>query len=261
MPGRYTGHGGPRCRSAALGACVAMVLTFAGCDGSETSRGAAGRAQSASVASPEASTPAATGADAEVLAAYRSWLAALAAHDAAAACARHAPELTIALRQRAIVDHRAELGEPCTDFVAVLWEDPTTETDPTGIEITQRTGEDALLAVDFPEVDQTVRMIARHGGWYVASSTTRGAGADRWLGAWCSLAVGMDRKDVVELMGEPSGEYTVDNGGEPQLWWARAPYDFRAYLDVDGSVLELVGDYDGLSAADRDGLTCLELRN
>ncbi len=67
------------------------------------------------------------------------------------------------------------------------------------------------------------------------------------------------------LMGEPSGTYTIANGGEPQLYWAQDQYDFRAYLDDDppgGVVTEagLVGDYDRLTAAERDGLACPELR-
>ena len=62
-------------------------------------------------------------------------------------------------------------------------------------------------------------------------------------------------------MGRPSGEYTVSDGGEPQLWWAQDQYDFRVYLDVDGSVLELVGDYDALSEEDRALLPCPELRS
>ena len=52
-------------------------------------------------------------------------------------------------------------------------------------------------------------------------------------------------------MGEPSGEYTVSTGGEPQLYWASRQYDFRAYLDLDDTVLNLVGDYNALAAADR----------
>lgn len=70
----------------------------------------------------------------------------------------------------------------------------------------------------------------------------------------------MDRDEVTALMGPPSGEYTISNGGEPQLWWAADQYDFRAYLEPDGTVLDLVGDYDALSAADRDRLDCPELR-
>ena len=58
----------------------------------------------------------------------------------------------------------------------------------------------------------------------------------------------MGRDEVVAVMGAPSGEYTVANGGEPQLWWADRQYDFRAYLDLDGRVLDLVGDYDRLDA-------------
>ena len=43
--------------------------------------------------------------------------------------------------------------------------------------------------------------------------------------------------------------------------WAQDQYDFRVYLDVDGSVLELVGDYDALGADDRALLPCPELRS
>lgn len=81
-----------------------------------------------------------------------------------------------------------------------------------------------------------------------------------WVDAWCDLDTTMTREEIIDLMGEPSGEYTVSDGGEPQLWWAQDQYDFRAYLDVDGSVLELIGDYDALSAEDRALLPCPELR-
>ncbi len=87
------------------------------------------------------------------------------------------------------------------------------------------------------------------------------SGPARWVAAWCSLSPQMTRDEIVALMGEPSGEYTVSDGGEPQLWWAQDQYDFRVYLDVDDSVLELVGDYDALGAEDRALLPCPELRN
>ena len=201
--------------------------------------------------------------------AYVAWLAALERHDAAAACARHAPDFTIALRYRAILLDRAELGDPCTGFVAVLWEDPAREYAPLSVEATQVTGERARLAVDFPGTDESVTLEKRNGSWFVAATQPRvdaadGAGAaegpGRWLAGWCSLALGMDRDVVTDVMGEPSGEYTIENGGEPQLYWARRQYDFRAYLDRQGRVIDLVGDYDQLSAADRDRLPCPELR-
>lgn len=194
-------------------------------------------------------------------AAYRDWLDGLAAEDAGATCDTHAPSFTIELRRRAILVDRAALGDPCEDFVAILWEDPAVETEPLGIEITQQTTEDALLAVDFPEIDQTVRMVNRYGSWYVASTRPREEGSDAWVAAWCSLDLTMTREQVIDRMGEPSGEYTVANGGEPQLWWASGPYDFRMYLELDGSIAELVGDYDALVTADRELLYCPELRN
>ncbi len=151
--------------------------------------------------------------------------------------------------------------------MAVLWEDPAREVEPLGVEATQVTGERARLAVDFAEVDETVTLERRNGSWFVAETVPRvdagevaATGPDRWLATWCSLQLGMDRAEVVAVMGEASGEYTVANGGEPQLYWARRQYDFRAYLDLDGRVIDLVGDYDALSAADRERLPCPELR-
>jgi hypothetical protein len=207
-------------------------------------------------------TSTSTAADDPVVAAYESWLSALADHDAAGACAWHAPEFTIELRQRAILEHRAELGDPCTGFVALLWEDPAREYDPTDVEVTQDNGEDAELAVDFPDVDETASMQLRDGRWLVADVNPRTAGADtaRWVQGWCDLRLDMTRDDVVEVMGPPSGEYTIVNGGDPQLWWADRQYDFRVYLDPTDKILDLVGDYDRLDAADRQLLDCPELR-
>ncbi len=243
---------------------VAALALMTACGGDNASDRIGGDAISPAQTEATDATEATEPAPAE--AAYRAWLAALESHDPAGVCARHAPAFTIALRQQAILLQRASLGDPCTGFVAVLWEDPAREYRPTAIELTQLTEEDALLAVDFPKVDETVRMERRHGSWYVASTEPRGSdrSADsepaRWVRRWCELTVGMGRDRVIALMGEPSGEYTVENGGEPQLWWADRQYDFRAYLDSDDRVLDLVGDYDRLDAADRDLLGCPELR-
>lgn len=91
-----------------------------------------------------------SGAAAAPVTAYRAWLAALDEHDVTATCARHAPQLTIDLRYEAILLKRANLGDPCVDVVAVLWEQPGREYDPVAIEATQVTAEEALLAVAFP---------------------------------------------------------------------------------------------------------------
>lgn len=237
--------------------CVGLMLTACGSSGPVSQTTAEpGSGRSSSSSSP-------SGPGAEAIDAYVAWLDALAGHDAAAACARHAPELTIGLRREAILLDRAELGDACTDFVAILWEDPDREYAPLAVEATQVTGEDAILAADFAAVDQTVTMARTHGSWFVAATTDRSAGGpevERWLAGWCELELGMERDAVVEVMGAPSGEYTVSDGGEPQLYWAQWQYDFRAYLDLSGRVIDLVDDYDALSAADRARLSCPELR-
>jgi hypothetical protein len=257
-------------RPAARLAC-ALLIALAGTVGCGREDGAAAPTPLVDLDPTPASPTAAA------VAAYRAWLDALAARDAAAACARHAPQLTIDLRLEAILLDRAELGDPCTAFVAVLWEQPDREYDPIGIEATQLTEEDALLAVDLPVRDQTVTMVHQNARWLVASSVPRTDPADpgdpgdaptaaaprRWLDAWCDLELQMSPAELTARMGEPSGTYTVADGGEPQLYWTRDQYDFRAYLDADppaGRTIDLVGDYDRLTASERADLTCAELR-
>lgn len=202
-------------------------------------------------------------------AAYVAWVDALSRRDAAAACSLQAPELTIQLRYDAILVDRAELGDPCVGFEALLWEDPEFDPAIEDVEVTQETREDALLDVEHADRDLTVRVVYHRAKWRVFSVSDRSAPEDggtdsgpaRWLRAWCALSPDQSRDEIIALMGEPSGEYTVSDGGEPQLWWAQDQYDFRVYLDVDGSVLELVGDYDALDADDRSRLSCPELRS
>ncbi len=246
---------------------LAALVAVAGCarendSGGTPTRSLAGTASTATSAAPEGPSDDGPGS------AYAAWLSALARQQGAAACRLQAPEFTIDLRHRAILEDRAELGDPCTGFVALLWEDPAFESEIVDIAVTQETDEDALLEVHLAGSAATVRMVYHRAAWLVFSVAPRtedgapaAAGAARWVAAWCDLDPAMSRDEIVDLMGDPSGEYTVSDGGEPQLWWAQDQYDFRVYLDVDGSVLELVGDYDALSAADRELLRCPELRS
>ena len=132
------------------------------------------------------------------------------------------------------------------------------------METTRLTGEKATLAVTFPGSEVTVQLELQRAAWRVLAEQRRtpaSPASARWLEVWCDLEVGATRAAVVEAMGEPSGEYTVSDGGEPQVYWAADQYDFRAYLDpVDGTVTDLLGDYDALPAADRSLLDCPELR-
>lgn len=253
-------------RTSVLGVALAVVV-LGGCDDADRSLDTTPRDLAGTTAGGPAGTAVTTEgdatADSEPASAYLSWLQALQDHDAAGSCALHAPDFTIALRQQAILDHRARLGDPCTAFVAVLWEDPARRYDPKRVETTYETDEKATVAASFPGGDETVDLVQLDGSWRVLRTEARaeaGAGPARWLAAWCDLDPSMSRGELIAAMGQPSGEYTVSNGGEPQLWWAQDQYDFRAYLDADGSVLQLVGDYDALSAADRGRLTCPELR-
>lgn len=263
--GACTDPGTPR-RAAPLPAEPSVATAPADTDAPDA--GSAARSDAGSDAGDATAGPGAPGGGTAAESAYLAWLGALAARDAAGACARQAPELTIELRGRAILLGRAGLGDPCTGFVGVLWDEPTEtlETDVAGLEVTSATAERTVLAADLPGRDQTVTMTYDDARWRVLATVARGGGAvddavtARWVAAWCDLEPGSPSGVVVDLMGEPSGRYTVADGGEPQLYWAAAPYDFRAYLDTTGRVLDLVGDYDALTARDRARLPCPELR-
>lgn len=202
----------------------------------------------------------------EAQAAYLAWLDALAARDAATACTIQHPEYTIALRQEAILVGRAGLGDPCTGFEALLWEDPLRETEPVSVETTMLSDEKAVLAVGFGGSAVTVDLEYQRAAWRVLSEEPRSPGTAatrRWVERWCDLEPGMDRGTLEELMGPASGTYSLVDGGEPQVYWTDRQYDFRAYLTEvtpAGTALELVGDYDALEARDREVLDCPELR-
>ncbi|WP_300577146.1 hypothetical protein [uncultured Nocardioides sp.] len=244
---------------------LAPVLALAACADEEARpadpRPLASVSPTASAGGPTADTASAPD---EPTAAYLAWLGALEDRDAASACRIQHPERTIALRYEAILVDRAELGDPCVGFEALLWEDPLREYSPVDVETTRLTGEKATLAVTFPGSAVTVELELQRAAWRVLSEERRTPSSPataQWVGVWCDLELGASRADVVAAMGEPSGEYTDSDGGEPQVYWAADQYDFRAYLDpIDGTVTDLVGDYDALSAADRERLDCPELR-
>lgn len=195
------------------------------------------------------------------LAAYRDYLAALTAEDPAAACAVHAPEFTIAWRDRGVEDGTAERGAPCVDFVDQVWETTDWEESLPALEVTWSSPERVHLVAAFDE-PQSVTMAYHRAAWRIRSSEPRTEPTEqtrRWVDGWCDLEVGMTPEEMTQVMGEPSVEYSVADGGEPQLVWTRHQYVFTAFLEQDKAA-SLVGDHDLLVAEDRSRLTCPELR-
>ena len=76
----------------------------------------------------------------------------------------------------AILVDRAELGDPCTGFEAIPWEDPEFTGELVDVSVTQVTEEDALLEVALgpgEETFQTVRMVYHRAHWRVFSTEDR----------------------------------------------------------------------------------------
>ncbi|MEZ0580029.1 hypothetical protein [Nocardioides sp. MH1] len=263
--------------AARRGACTAAALLLAlpasacGAGGDDAGpRRLTASTTSAATPTSEGSAPAEIDRSDNPASAYTAWVGALARHDAAAACDLQSPDFTIQLRYDAILVDRAELGDPCVGFEAIVWEAADFDATVEDVAVTQQTGEDALLEVHLATRSLTVRMVYHRAHWRVFSTTDRTDGGStdgattgpaRWVAAWCGLSLEQTRDEIVDAMGEPSGEYTVSDGGDPQLWWAQDQYDFRVYLDTDGTVFQLVADYDALGTADRAELTCPELRS
>jgi len=67
-----------------------------------------------------------------------------------------------------------------------------------------------------------VVLLKRHDDWVISSTSPRTEERDartaRWVSRWCDLTRDLTRDEVVAVMGEPSGEYTVSTGGERQLY-------------------------------------------
>ena len=81
---------------------------------------------------------------------YRAWLAAwrrTTRPEPVPGTLRSSPSSCVS---EAILRHRAELGDPCVGFVAVLWEDPAREYDPRRSSVTQVTEEDAVAGRRLP---------------------------------------------------------------------------------------------------------------
>lgn len=73
--------------------------------------------------------------------------------------------------------------------------------------------------------------------------------AERWPTAWCKAKVGMTRAQMIKLMGPPQSEFTLDqaaaDGGDPQISWDFAEWQFNAFFDSDDKVRQLdANDFD-----------------
>lgn len=80
-----------------------------------------------------------------------------------------------------------------------------------------------------------------------------------WLDGWCKLSKGMKRDRAVEVMGEPTTEYSATEAA-PQLNWETGAYHFTAFMDTDGVLGQLQANYEQLGATDRAKLKCPEMR-
>ena len=83
------------------------------------------------------------------------------------------------------------------------------------------------------------------------------ATADGWLGAWCSVQIGMTRDEAIAVMGEPTSELGIEDDAEPQLNYSLGAYDFTVFLDTDDVVKGFYANYDSLGESDLAQMPCV----
>jgi|GEM_PF-6870022 len=133
-------------------------------------------------------------------------------------------------------------------------------------------GDKAIVDASYDDgTDETYVLVYDDDRWLVdsegAEESTDGepelseeeaqATADEWLASWCSVQIGMTRDEAVELMGEPTNEYGIEDDSTPQMNWSLGAYDFTVFLDTDDVINEFGGNYDDLGESDLGQLPCV----
>lgn len=202
---------------------------------------------------------------------FGTWLTAVEAGDGATACALETPEFTEQTLAESVESGIVDADATCEEMIQVasalirafggmgFYETSVESSD----------GAEATVRVDYEGSDDgTFVMSFVDGEWLMAEEISNEAdpAADfaetsaRWLDNWCSVKVGMTRDEAVALMGEPTVEYGPEETSYPQVGWEQGGYSFVGFLDTNGAVRTLQGRYDNLGAADREQVTCPEVR-
>lgn len=80
------------------------------------------------------------------------------------------------------------------------------------------------------------------------------AAAKRWAQRWCDVKPGFTRARTIALMGAPT------HASAAQLSWTGFGYDLTAFLDETAHVRQLDINTIGMTARQRAGLKCPEMR-
>ena len=70
---------------------------------------------------------------------------------------------------------------------------------------------------------------------------------------WCQVQPGMTKDEVIEIMGEPTGQFA---GTNPQLNYDAFEYGFTAFFGVDGTVRQLDANTINLTPEQVEAIPC-----
>jgi hypothetical protein len=234
---------------------VCSALVVAGCGGDSNA------GTSAENAAPTVSSNAVAEPDAVA----REFLDSLGGADATAGCAL----LTASFRSELFGPVETACSSKFSDLVQVFGGDAGRLTVTSSAVASSQAGRTTIRLVleGDPEVSTYDVALFNDGtGWLVSglqqydepgSESTAGAdrvAIERWLANWCTLERGQTRQQVVALMGEPTSEEVGASSPIPALNWfdssADGAYFFTAFLDPDGTVMQLRSDYASMPAAE-----------
>ena len=78
--------------------------------------------------------------------------------------------------------------------------------------------------------------------------------ADGWSAKWCQAQPGVDREQLIAIMGAPT------NKSDTTMTWSAHQYQFNAFFDEKGTVKQLDTNTHSLSAAEQSALPCEPIR-
>ena len=119
-------------------------------------------------------------------------------------------------------------------------------------------GDEARVVLDEGEEAATNVFVRDGDDWLLdreveSADEPTAAEVKQWPEKWCHVQPGMTKDEVIEIMGEPTGQF---EGTNPQLNYDAFEYGFTAFFGVDGTVRQLDANTINLAPEQVEAIPC-----
>lgn len=137
--------------------------------------------------------------------------------------------------------------------------------------VTDETPDTVTIEATYSDgIVESYDLVYEDGDWLVNSEGGTGGDASggaseeeiaaqtaQWVENWCDVQPGQTREEAIEIMGEPTGEFTAADDATPQINYEMGPYSFTVFLDTDAVVDGFYANYDSLGDSDLAKMPCV----